>query len=88
MLGGASAGIALWLSAYPFDIVKSRLQTDGLAPADRQYKGALDCARQIYAQNGVKGFFKGLTPTLVRAPFANAATFVAFEWAARNMERW
>jgi solute carrier family 25 (mitochondrial carnitine/acylcarnitine transporter), member 20/29 len=39
----------------------------------------------MYRQAGVRGFFKGLIPTLVRAPWANAATFVAFEWAARNL---
>ncbi|KDN51375.1 putative YMC1-protein of the mitochondrial carrier family [Tilletiaria anomala UBC 951] len=88
MLFGASAGVALWLSAYPLDIVKTRMQTDALNPAERQYKGPLDCARQIYRSAGVGGFFRGLTPTLVRAPFANAATFVAFEWAARNLSAW
>lgn len=84
MLFGASAGITLWLSAYPFDMVKSRLQTDALALSERQYKSTLDCVRQIYKAGGVGGFFRGLIPTLVRAPFANAATFVAFECEQPN----
>lgn len=66
MLFGASAGITLWLSAYPFDIIKSRLQTDALLKQDRKFKGALDCARSILKTDGPKGFIRGLAPTLVR----------------------
>ncbi len=75
------AGYGLWLTAYPADIIKSKLQTDSLNPAQRRYKGTLDCVKQTFKADGVKGFFRGLLPTLVRSPFANAATFVAFEWA-------
>ncbi|KAJ1025778.1 hypothetical protein NDA18_004112 [Ustilago nuda] len=85
MFAGAMAGYGLWLTAYPADIIKSKLQTDALRKEDRRYKGLLDCVKQIYRGGGVKGFFRGLLPTLVRSPFANAATFVAFEFAARNL---
>jgi solute carrier family 25 carnitine/acylcarnitine transporter 20/29 len=85
MFAGAMAGYGLWLTAYPADIIKSKLQTDALDPAKRRYNGTLDCIRQTFRADGLKGFFRGLLPTLVRSPFANAATFVAFEWAARNL---
>ncbi|PWN88659.1 putative YMC1-protein of the mitochondrial carrier family [Acaromyces ingoldii] len=86
MLFGASAGVALWLSAYPLDVIKSRMQTDAISPSERRYKGFLDCASDIYRSAGPRGFVKGLAPTLVRAPFANAATFVVYEWASRQLE--
>ncbi|SNX84593.1 probable YMC1 - Protein of the mitochondrial carrier family (MCF) [Melanopsichium pennsylvanicum] len=86
MFAGAMAGYGLWLTAYPADIIKSKLQTDSLNPNQRRYKGTLDCIKQTLKQDGVKGLFRGLLPTLVRSPFANAATFVAFEWAARNLK--
>ncbi|KAE8214195.1 hypothetical protein CF327_g2373 [Tilletia walkeri] len=76
----------LWLSAYPFDVIKSRLQTDAIQASSRQYTGPLDCAAQIMRTSGLRGFLKGLGPTLVRAPIANAATFAAFETAARNLD--
>ncbi|TKY86534.1 hypothetical protein EX895_004683 [Sporisorium graminicola] len=85
MFAGAMAGYGLWLTAYPADIIKSKLQTDSLNPANRKYKGTLDCIQQTFKQDGIRGFFRGLLPTLVRSPFANAATFVAFEWAARTL---
>lgn len=61
------------------------MQTDAVSPRERKYHGMTDCARVIYQEAGVKGFFRGLAPTLSRAPFANAATFVAVEWAQRQM---
>ncbi|KAE8270659.1 hypothetical protein A4X09_0g1702 [Tilletia walkeri] len=86
MAFGATAGVSLWLSAYPFDVIKSRLQTDAIQASSRQYTGPLDCAAQIMRTSGLRGFLKGLGPTLVRAPIANAATFAAFETAARNLD--
>lgn len=75
----------LTASIYPIDVVKSKLQTDSLDPAKRKYKGMLDCFAQTWRKQGVKGFTGGLTPTLIRSPFANGATFVAFELAMRAM---
>ncbi|UZJ51098.1 hypothetical protein CBS101457_000418 [Exobasidium rhododendri] len=88
MLFGASAGVALWLSAYPLDVVKSRMQTDHIGPSQRQFRSSLDCAKQIYKTAGFSGFLRGLTPTLVRAPFANAATFVVYEYVSQKLERY
>ncbi|WOO76719.1 putative mitochondrial carrierc [Vanrija pseudolonga] len=82
---GASAGFALWFSIYPIDVVKSKLQTDALEPSKRKYTGMLDCFAKTWRAQGVKGFLGGLEPTLVRSPFANGATFVAFELAMRAM---
>ena len=88
MLGGFISGPTLWLMVYPMDVIKSRLQTDALDKKSRTYKGTLDCARQIFAQNGWRGFFRGLIPTLARAPISNSATFVTYEFAARHLERY
>ena len=33
------------LAVFPFDVIKSKIQTDSLH--DRQYKGVLDCARKV-----------------------------------------
>ncbi|KAK4054096.1 Mitochondrial carrier protein ymc2 [Microbotryomycetes sp. JL201] len=80
---GACAGIFMWLCAYPLDVIKSKLQTDGLpsqaGTSAKRYSGALDCMTQLWREQGVKGFFRGLTPTLARAPIVNAVTFLVFE---------
>ncbi|BEI83229.1 hypothetical protein CcaverHIS002_0310970 [Cutaneotrichosporon cavernicola] len=82
---GAIAGYALWASIYPLDVVKSKLQTDSLDPKKRVYSGMVDCFRKTWRAQGWRGFTGGLEPTLIRSPFANGATFVAFELAMRLM---
>ncbi|CAD6569635.1 MAG: hypothetical protein TREMPRED_005358 [Tremellales sp. Tagirdzhanova-0007] len=82
---GAAAGYGLWASIYPIDVIKSKLQTDSLDPTKREFSGMVDCARTVWRKQGWRGFAGGLGPTLIRSPFANGATFVAFEMAMRAM---
>lgn len=56
------------------DVVKSRLQADGLRGAPR-YHGIVDCMRQSYQAEGWRVFTRGLASTLLRAFPVNAATF-------------
>jgi len=85
---GAGAGYALWACIYPIDMIKSRMQTDGFTVADgRKYKSTLDCIRTVWRTEGIAAFTRGLTPTLIRSPFANGATFLGYELASRALER-
>ncbi|KAH8549359.1 mitochondrial carrier domain-containing protein [Umbelopsis sp. PMI_123] len=82
-LYGALSGYAMWGMMYPLDIIKSKLQTDSLDVSKRQYRSAIDCARQVLATEGVKGFFRGFGPCMLRAAPVNAVTFLGFETAMR-----
>ncbi|KAF1808510.1 putative mitochondrial carrier protein [Eremomyces bilateralis CBS 781.70] len=79
---GGLAGEALWLSSYPFDVVKSKMQTDGFGDAKR-YKNMRDCFAQTWRHEGWRGFWKGITPTLVRAMPVSAGTFAVVEMTMR-----
>ncbi|KAL2163478.1 hypothetical protein VTH06DRAFT_5536 [Thermothelomyces fergusii] len=81
-LYGGLAGEALWLSSYPFDVVKSKMQTDGFGPAQR-YKTMRDCFAQTWRAEGVRGFWKGIGPTLLRAMPVSAGTFAVVEMTMR-----
>ncbi|XP_061668070.1 mitochondrial basic amino acids transporter-like isoform X1 [Syngnathoides biaculeatus] len=74
LFAGGMAGIASWLSTYPVDVIKSRLQADGSGGV-RQYSGIADCVRQSVRDEGYVVFTRGLTSTLLRAFPVNAATF-------------
>ncbi|KAL7004339.1 Mitochondrial carrier protein ymc2 [Cystobasidiomycetes sp. EMM_F5] len=78
---GALAGYALWATALPLDTIKSKIQADAFPSQGdkKKYYGVIDCARKTFATQGAQGFFKGIVPTLIRSPFANGATFAAFE---------
>jgi len=84
VLFGAASGYTLWAVIYPIDMIKSRMQTDGFSPATGQkYRSTWDCVRTTWKTEGIKAFTRGLTPTLIRSPFANGATFLGFEMAMR-----
>jgi solute carrier family 25 carnitine/acylcarnitine transporter 20/29 len=54
-LAGGTAGTLQWFPPiYCFDVIKSRMQT---APQGT-YSGIRDCARRMYAEGGVKVFFR------------------------------
>ncbi len=47
------------------------------------YAGIRGAARAIYTEAGLRGFWRGFAPCILRAFPANAACFVAFEIAMR-----
>lgn len=71
---GGLAGEALWISSYPFDVVKSKMQSDGFG-ADQKYKNMRDCFAKTWRGEGARGFWKGIGPTLLRAMPVSAGTF-------------
>ena len=71
---GGLAGEALWIASYPFDVVKSKMQTDGFGP-DQKYKSMRDCFSKTWKAEGMRGFWKGIVPTLARAMPVSAGTF-------------
>jgi solute carrier family 25 carnitine/acylcarnitine transporter 20/29 len=75
---GALAGEALWLSSYPLDVIKSKMQTDGFGEKQR-YKSMRDAFAQTFRQEGLGGFWRGVGPTLLRAAPVSAGTFATVE---------
>lgn len=71
---GGLAGEALWLSSYPFDVVKSKMQSDGFG-SKKRFKNMKDCFAQTWNGEGLRGFWKGIGPTLLRAMPVSAGTF-------------
>lgn len=82
-LYGGLSGYALWGSVYPIDILKSKLQTDSLFKP--VYSGSFSVAKDIFTKAGIRGFYKGFLPTILRAAPANGATFAAFELTMRTI---
>ena len=73
----------MWCSIYPIDVIKSKIQTDNFLKKKRKYSSSFDCAKQILAKEGFKGFFKGFGACMLRAGPVNASSFVAFEVAIK-----
>lgn len=76
-LYGGIAGEVLWFATYPFDVIKSRMQTDGFGQEQR-FKTMRAAISDTWRQYGTRGFFRGLGPTLARTMFTSGATFVTY----------
>lgn len=79
---GGLAGEALWLGSYPFDVIKSKMQSDGFGE-EKRYKSMRDAFGQTWRAEGVRGFWKGIAPTLLRAMPVSAGTFAVVELTMR-----
>ena len=75
-LAGGIGGTMYWAFNYPFDYVKTLMQTDKLG--DFKYKSTLQCFQEKYLEHGAKGFFKGYTICMMRSFPVNAAAIVVY----------
>ncbi|KAM5298250.1 solute carrier family 25 member 48 [Ctenodactylus gundi] len=84
-LAGGVAGVISWGIATPMDVVKSRLQADGVY--FNKYKGVLDCISQSYRHEGLKVFFRGITVNTLRGFPTSAAMFLGYELSLQALRR-
>ena len=77
---GAGAGAAAATITYPLDVVRRRMQLQGVAGVDLpQYKNTRDCLKQILKNEGFLGFYKGLTACYLKVIPAMAISFMTYE---------
>ncbi|XP_019958381.1 mitochondrial thiamine pyrophosphate carrier [Paralichthys olivaceus] len=92
LVSGSGAGMISKAITYPFDLFKKRLQVGGFEAARvhfgqvRSYRGLVDCMVQIAKEEGVRGFFKGLSPSLVKAALSTGFTFFWYEMFLNVMQ--
>lgn len=88
---GFGAGSIARLIIHPLDVVKKRFQVAGLAKslrygervASKEFSSFASAFNAILKREGVRGFYKGLTPGLIKSAPASAITFAAYEVATR-----
>ena len=61
---------------YPYQVIRARLQT---YDAGIMYTSARDVVRKVLKREGVRGFYKGLGPNLLRVVPSNCVTFLVYE---------
>ncbi|ORX73749.1 mitochondrial carrier, partial [Linderina pennispora] len=83
MASGSFAGICYWTASYPLDVIKSRVQNSPVPP--KRLGGIIEAAQAISKEQGVKGFFRGYSPSIIRSIPAAGVTFVAYEFVMRGL---
>lgn len=85
LICGGIAGLGSKICVYPLDLIKKRLQIQGFEQARKQfgssqhYNGTLNCMHTIFHTEGIKGFYKGLSPSLIKAMTVSALHFSIYE---------
>ncbi|KAL0484077.1 solute carrier family 25 member [Acrasis kona] len=72
---GALAGSLAATVTTPIDVVKTRIQSDANGVHIRMW----DTAKQIHAEDGIKGFFRGYVPRMARVAPACAIMISSYE---------
>lgn len=76
---GGLAGSTAALFTTPFDVVKTRLQTQ--APGSRgKYNGVLHALQEIAREEGLQGLYRGLPPRLAMYVSQGAIFFASYEF--------
>jgi len=80
LFAGGAAGVVGWLSTFPFDVVKTRMQSVDRVEAGN-YRTTWSTIRTCYREEGWRVFWTGVRPAMVECIPYNMATFGAFELA-------
>lgn len=83
-LSGGLSGSFTWAIIYPFDVIKSRIQT---APIDTplEKRRILTVGQSLVAQHGWRYMFRGLGITLIRAFPVNGIIFPVYEFTLLHL---
>eukprot|EP01138_Halocafeteria_seosinensis_P010747 gb/GECG01010975.1/.p1 GENE.gb/GECG01010975.1/~~gb/GECG01010975.1/.p1 ORF type:complete len:332 (+),score=20.57 gb/GECG01010975.1/:1-996(+) len=81
MFCGITCGMLSWIAIYPLDIIRNRMM------ASQDHKVSfLKTAREIFHANGLRGFYRGLAPTLLRVLPHDAVLFTVYGLISRNLK--
>jgi solute carrier family 25 protein 33/36 len=87
----ASAVAATAFATNPIWVVKTRLQLDhqgktltGEAAKTRQFKNAMDCARQVLQKEGLSGMYRGLSGSLLGIS-ESATQWTLYEYGKKKL---
>ena len=98
---GALAGLVAQTITYPIEVCRRRMQTLGLVCSNTaignlgSQKGLktfarlpslVDVVRDLYAEQGVRGFFKGVSVNWLKGPISFSISFTTFDAVQALME--
>jgi solute carrier family 25 (adenine nucleotide translocator) protein 4/5/6/31 len=83
---GYSVTVTAGLLSYPLDTIRRRLMMTSGKHAGK-YKGSIDCAKQVLANEGVKAMYKGAGSNILRG-LAGALVLVGFDYCKNFYLEW
>ena len=75
------------LSNAPIDTIKTRLQRTPAAPGETAVGRIVSIGSSMWKQEGVRAFWMGITPRVMRVAPGQAVTFAVYEWLKTLLEK-
>ncbi|KAJ9069784.1 hypothetical protein DSO57_1015088 [Entomophthora muscae] len=79
---GGTAATLFWAVGFPSDVVKNRIMSQPIGPGPLQYPSVVATFKIIYQQGGLRGFYRGFLPAILRSFPTNGAALLVYEKAA------
>ena len=88
-INGFTSKIITTLILYPLSVVRTRIQQNQFyLDHDSKYKNIRDVVRKLYNLEGLKGFYKGILPSMLRSAPSNALFFFFYELFKNNLYKY
>ncbi|KAK4518843.1 uncharacterized protein ATC70_009067 [Mucor velutinosus] len=71
-------------ATYPHEVIRTRLQNQVIQPF--KYNGVLHAIKVIMYEEGVHGFYKGISANLLRTVPASAVTIFTYEFIVKKLD--
>ncbi|KAF3492036.1 Lpz11p [Arthroderma uncinatum] len=79
LLAGAISGGVAQTCTYPFDVLRRRFQINTMSGMGYKYTSIFDAIRVIAVEEGIRGFYKGIVPNLLKVAPSMASSWLSFE---------
>lgn len=86
LLASALSKMAASLATYPHEVIRTRLQNQTRKPY--KYEGILHAIEVMSKEEGIRGFYKGLSTNLVRTVPSSAMTILTYEMVVKKLDDW
>ncbi|SOV82312.1 mitochondrial carrier protein, putative [Plasmodium reichenowi] len=78
-LAGSLSNLTSLIIVFPGDTVRKRMMNNGIDNKNYIYKNTLHCIKNIYYLEGIRNFYHGLFPSMLKCIPSGAIQFMSYE---------
>eukprot|EP00823_Brevimastigomonas_motovehiculus_P000244 TRINITY_DN10353_c0_g1_i1.p1 TRINITY_DN10353_c0_g1~~TRINITY_DN10353_c0_g1_i1.p1 ORF type:complete len:323 (+),score=24.03 TRINITY_DN10353_c0_g1_i1:136-1104(+) len=86
-VSGMCGGVISSSLMIPFDVTRNRLAIQVVHDKNKKYAGLTDIVQKIYREEGWRGFYRGVQPTVIGVPFFWAIYFPMYNSMKDSLSR-